>query len=44
METNSIEWKDQYCKQKNCPWKNKEKKIQGTEKDSKSISNIFPRF
>ena len=44
MKMEGIEWKDQYYKQKNFPWKNKKKKIQGTEKNLKSICNMFPWF
>lgn len=44
MKMEGIEWKDPYYKQKNFPLKNKKKKIQGTEKNLKSICNMFPRF
>lgn len=39
-----IEWKDPYYKQTKFPWKNKKKKIQGTEKNLKSVGNMFPQF
>lgn len=44
MKMEGIKCKDPYYKQKNFPWKKKKKKIQGTEKNLKSICNMFPRF
>lgn len=44
MKMEGIEWNDTYYKQTKFPWKKKKKKIQGTEKNLKSVGNMFPQF